>query len=323
MILLDPTYLRDNVDYSFGDQSSDVHKLWNGYMKNANIHNQEFIEKYNQIKKTKKVMTLFIDNIRLYKRDNIQYTKIEQTNIDSKIYKNNRVKELSNNDLLSLCSTLNDINFIIFTGFEDTPIDDEIFDKIPENVIAIYASNSISFGGKVKPIPYGIQRMLHPNDNRQKIIANMLDVDIIPDKLLYINHNVGSNPDRMKINDKFKNYDWVTIEKPNSINDNDYKNYLSTIKKHKFMICPSGNAIGCECHRDWEVLYMNRVPIVERSEYLEEIFKNLPVLFVEKFEHITEKLLLDNEKLFNDALNLDKSKLDFEKLFNNYLIEHN
>ena len=130
-------------------------------------------------------MTLFIDNIRLYNRDGIKYTKIELSNEVSKQYKDKRVKDLENNDLLKLCSTIPNLNFIIFTGFEDTPIDDEIFDKIPENVLAIYASNCQSFGGKVIPIPYGLQRKLHPYDSRQEILSSKLNSEVRPNKLLY------------------------------------------------------------------------------------------------------------------------------------------
>ena len=148
------------------------------------------------------------------------------------------------------------MQFVIFTGFEDTQIDEFIFDKIPKNVIAIYASNAISFGGKVKPIPYGIQRKLNINDKRQDILIDYINIHKQASKLLYINHSLGNNPERLKINEIFKNEKWVTIKSPISIESNDYINYLNDIKDHKFMICPSGNAIGCECHRDWEVLYM-------------------------------------------------------------------
>lgn len=40
MTLLDQTYIRDNVDYSFGDESGS--RLFNGYMKPASLWNQEF-----------------------------------------------------------------------------------------------------------------------------------------------------------------------------------------------------------------------------------------------------------------------------------------
>jgi len=317
MKLLDPTILKNLVDYSFGDQSSDVHKLWDGYIKPANLSNQEFLEKYDEVKQNKSVMTLFIDNIRLYRRENIKYTKIELTNSISKEYKDKRVSEFKNEDLLELCSKLTDINFIIYTGFEDTPIDDDIFNKIPDNVLKIYASNCISFGGKVVPIPYGIQRKLHMYDNRHEILLRNINLDRQPSKLLYINHNPSSNPERKKINDLFQNFEWVTIQTPKSINQQDYINYLQEIKNHKFMICPDGNAIGCECHRDWEVIYMKRVPVVQDSEYLRKIFDGIPVLFVKSFSDVTEKFLVENDYLYNKMQNFDLNKLDFNEFYNN------
>jgi hypothetical protein len=317
MNLLDPTIIRNLVDYSFGDQSSDVHKLWDGYIKKANGLNKEFIEKCKKFEDSDSVMTLFIDNIRLYRRKNIKYTKIELTNPISKKYKDDRVSEFFDEDLLDLCSKIQKVNFIIFTGFEDTPIDEEIFEKIPKNVIKIYASNSISYGGKVSPIPYGIQRKINQNDSRHEILKKMITIDFKPNKLLYINHNVSSNPERQKINDIFSNYDWCTIEKPKSINPADYVNYLTQIKNHKFMVCPDGNAIGCECHRDWEVIYMKRVPIVIDTDYHRKIFESLPVLYVNSFTEITEELLISNEKLFIEMQSIDLKDLDFEKIYNN------
>lgn len=319
MNLLDPTYIRDNVDYSFGDQSSDVHNLWNGYMKEANLNNKEFIEKCEKLKREKKIMTLFIDNIRLYQRNDVKYTATELINNDSKLYKDIRLKQLKNNDLLNLCSKISDLNFIIFTNFEDTPIDDEIFNKIPSNVLAIYAGNAISFGGKVIPLPYGLQRKLFPNDNRQDILKELIDVSHFPNKLLYINHNVKTNPIRIEINNIFKNKEWVTIDTP----FNDYKKYLLNIKNHKFMICPEGNAIGCDCHRDWEVIYMKRVPIIVRNPFLEKIFDGIPVLFVDSFLDITEELLIENDTLYQQMQNLDFSKIDIKKIFYKILNKYN
>jgi hypothetical protein len=319
MKLLDPTILVKKVDYSFGDQSSDVHNLWDKSVKDANINNFEFIELYNLKKDEKKVLTLFIDNIRLYQRKNVKYTNIELRNEVSKNYKDERVKQLSNNDLLSLCSKLTDMKFIIFTGFEDTPTDEEIFDKIPDNVIAIYASNATTFGGKVIPIPYGVQRKLNPFDSRHEILLDLINTNFSPSKLLYINHNVSSNIERQKINDKFQNENWVTIDRPKSINSDDYKNYLLSIKNHKFMICPDGNAIGCECHRDWEVIYMRRVPIVIDSPYLRKIFDGIPVLFVKSFLDINQDLLIKNDFLFQEIQNFDLTKLDFEKIYDSII----
>jgi hypothetical protein len=321
MELLDPTLIRNIVDYSFGDQSG--LGVPDGYIKEANEGNSEFMNRYNEVKKTKKVMTLFIDNIRLYQRPGIRYTAMEMNSAAFRGFKDARVKELSNSDLLALCGKLPDMKFIIFTAFEDTPIDEEIFDKIPDNVLGIHASNSIVFGGKVHPIPLGLQRKLTTTDNRQQILRNYFNSNIIPSNLLYINHNVGNNPERISINNHFSGQRWVTVDNPQGMSENNYNNYLTSILNHKFMICASGNAIGCDCHRDWEVIYMGRVPVVEKSDYVEYLFNGIPVLFVDKFEDITEELLINNDHLFEEIQNFDLNRLDFIKIYNGILNRYN
>lgn len=314
MHLLDPTYIRDKVDYSFGDESG--HRLFNGYMRTANQSNLEFLTKYQS--HDKPYMTLFCDNIRLYRREGIRYTANEEVNPEWARLKDDKVRRLQNEDLLALCKSLPDLDFIIFCHFEDTPIDEYVFDCIPHNVKAIYASNTMAYSAKVRPMPYGLQRRLSKSDNRQEILLSMLDEQITPNKLLYCNYNVNNNPRRPLINKNLSNKDWVTIRNPFP----DYRQYLTEIKQHKFVLCPSGNAKGCECHRDWETLYMRRVPVVERSDYLEYIFKDFPVLFVDNFMNVTEQMLKDNEHLLNEAANLDFSKLDIKLIYESIIAKH-
>ena len=105
-------------------------------------------------------MTLFIDNIRLYKR------KIENVKSRDEKY----VEELLvNNNLLNLCAYYPEMKFIIFTNLEDTPIDKYILKLIPKIVLRIFAVNAISWGGKVSPAFYGLKRKLIPNDNKLEI----------------------------------------------------------------------------------------------------------------------------------------------------------
>jgi|TARA_R110000824_G_scaffold14914_2_gene63168 hypothetical protein len=309
MVLLESTNLANMCDYTFGDQSSIINNITGGFMKEANITNKEFIKKYELVKLSNKgYMTLFIDNIRLYNRD-IQFLKESDRPYVEGL--------LSKNDLLSLCSKLPDMNFIIFTGFEDTPIDDFIFDKIPNNVLSIFAANAISFGGKVHPIPYGLKRAMGPHDTKKnEIMLNLIDVEVSPEKLLYLNHTVSNNfSARGDIHDVFKNYDWATV----TLGGLDYETYLMELKNHKFMISPIGNAIDCDCHRNWELFYMKRVPIVKRCEYLEFIFKGYPVLFVDDFSEVTEELLLSSDHLYKKALDMDYKKLDLSVLFDSYI----
>jgi len=305
MKLIESTNLSELCDYSFGDQASIVHNLYCASMKPANLNNSEFIKLYNDKKeKGVKTMTLFIDNIRLYKRDIKSVKPSDKAWVDSL---------MDESDLLNLCGALSDMNFIIFTGHEDTPIDEYIFNQIPENVLSILAVNAESFGGKVIPLPYGLQRKLNPYDNRLEVIKNMLDYDTTPNNLLYVNHSVNTNPsERNGINELYIGKDWVNVD----YNRVDYKTFLNKIKEHKFMICPIGNAI--DCHRNWEVLYMKRVPVMKKNNYLEYLYKDFPVLFVDDYKDVTKDLLIENDELFDKANKLDINQLNLTKIYDKY-----
>ncbi len=317
MRLLDPTWIRDNVDYSFGDDSG--MGVPGGYMKPANSSNEEFIRTYHQaVSDRQEYMTLFIDNIRLYRRECMRYTACEQMYDNWKEIKAAKIQRLQSEDILELCRSLPDMQFIIFTAFEDTSIDEAIFDAIPDNVIAIYASNAIVHGGKVHPIPYGIQRVLAANDNRHSILREMIDTHIEPTRLMYINMGAGNNPVRPGIISQYINTPWTTITTTTNNHLALYRNYLTDIKTHKFMICPPGNAEGCECHRDWETIYMRRVPIVSDTPYHRAIFEPLkcPVLYIDDLRNVTEQLLIDNDYLYQQMQEFDLNKLDIEVLYN-------
>ena len=321
MRLLDQTIIRDSVDYSFGDESGS--QLIYGYMKPANSSNGEFIIKYHQaVTEGKRFMTLFIDNIRLYKRPCIQYTAVEAVLPYVKQIKDAKVGRLGNEDLLLLLSTLPDMKFVIFTGFEDTPIDECIWVRLPNNVIAIYGSHLQEYGrDRLFPIPYGLQRKLTIEDNRFDLIVSMLDTVVEPSNLMCINWNDQSLAERSVLRQHYGQFPWVTTSYPAGIADHVYREYLTNIKRHKFMLCPSGNAIGCECHRDWETIYMRRVPIVTDTPYHHAVFDPLGcnVLYVDNLMNVTEQLLIDNDYLYQQAQSYDVSRLDYETIYNNII----
>lgn len=86
------------------------------------------------------------------------------------------------------------------------------------------------------------------------------------------------------------------------------------------MICPRGNAI--DCHRNWEVLYMRRVPIMKRHPYLEFLFKDYPVLFVNEYSEITKELLEKNDYIFKQAQEMDLTSLTLSSFFGKIVNEN-
>jgi len=300
MNLLHGPAIADLCDYDFGDQAGCLGGVSGAFMKDANESNIEFIKKVNG----NKFMTLFIDNIRLYKREILCATATDQMRVD---------KMMEENDLLHLLAEImlmKDTQFIIFCSNEDTSITDDINSHIPPNVLAIYAANAVGFGGKLHPLPYGLQRKLYPVDVRLDEMHIALESDPKPSKLLYINHAEHTNiSERGNIRDMFADKSFATVS-PRV----DYPEYCRMIQAHKFMICPEGNAV--DCHRNWEVLLLKRVPIMKRNPYLEECYKDYPILWVDDYADVNKTLLAENDDLFIKSRNLDINMLDLYSLFN-------
>lgn len=267
-------------------------------MKEANLTNVEFVSKLFEVKKSRNYMTLFIDNIRLYRRNIVEVSESDRPYIDSLHAKS---------DLLHLCGNFPDMKFIIFTNLEDTPTDDYIFDAIPDNVVRICAVNAISYGGKVVASPYGIQRKMTPWDNRKEILKQQVDKS--PHKLLHVSLKEDSHSERKGLRNLFVDKHWALVDTSRV----DYSTFLQRMKECKFVLCPRGNAI--DCHRNWETLYMRRVPVMKGHPYLEHLFKDYPVLFVDDYSQVTEELLVENNQLFLDAQTMNISKLDLNYFF--------
>lgn len=298
MELIEGVALSRLCDYSFGDQSGQWGNIYTSFMKEANLTNIEFVSKLFEVNKSRNYMTLFIDNIRLYKRHIVEVSEADRPYIDSLHAKN---------DLLRLCKNFPDMKFIIFTNLEDTPTDDYIFDAIPDNVVRVCAVNAISHGGKVVAAPYGIQRKMNPWDNRNEILAEQTEES--PHKLLQVSLKEDSHSERRGLKNFFAEKQWALVDNTRV----DYPTFLKRMKECKFVLCPRGNAI--DCHRNWETIYMRRVPVMKRTPYLEHLFEEYPVLFVDDYSQVTEELLVENNQLFIDAQRMDLSKLDLETFY--------
>jgi hypothetical protein len=77
-------------------------------------------------------------------------------------------------------------------------------------------------------------------------------------------------------------------------------------RQYPFWLSPRGG--GLDCHRTWEALYLDIIPIVWNSS-LNILFENLPVLIINDYEELNEKFLY--EKL-NE---ISKKKLSQEKVY--------
>jgi len=306
MKLLEYEELQRMVDYSFGDQSGVICHCPNAYMKKANMNNQEFINAVNSHKG--EVMSLFIDNIRLYWRPIIHQGWTRTTLLCDQDLEWH--KQFRDEDLLDLCSKFPHKTFVIFTAFEDTPLDEHIEGRIPPNVQSINATQCVYLTDKVVPMPHGLERHMWNGYNHHEILKKQISIDTIPSRLLYVNYNdkTDTTGHRTRVKEMLRG--WATVVDTRT----QYQQYLENIQDHKFILCPSGNGMGSA--RNWETLYLRRVPVLDWHPYKEVVFKGFPVLFVDDYSELTKELLESKDHLYQEALNIDMSKLDLDIIFN-------
>ena len=150
-----------------------------------------------------------------------------------------------------------------------------------------------------------------PADKRLEDILSVMNYRHTASQLLYVSHDDKTHVERSGIKDFFRDKEWACVNQQKV----GYKEFMSNICQHKFMICPRGNAI--DCHRNWEVLYLRRVPVMRKHAYLQELYKDYPVLWVDEFSDITKELLEENNYLYEEAENMDLSSLTLPTFFDN------
>lgn len=315
MEIIEGNKLAKLCDYNFGDH----HVVWDtnltGEFEVANASNAKFLAKVKQFEG--KVMSLFIDNIRLYNRTLDFKGPYSQSDAEFIAYL------IQYNDLLRLCAQLSQNKFVIFTSHEDTPITDPI--EIPENVLGIYGVNALSTDFKVHAFPIGLQRQIGYNDNRLKIMKELVEKDekVVPSKLLYINCGIERNPERLPLA-KFEANEWCTtrFDKDSKFFPYDrYNEFLSELRDHKFVACPIGH--GMDTHRVWETLYMRRVPVV-KDDYMYNLIKSIGMqaIKIDSWDVLNKEVLNQLDLVYQDAQKDDLSKLDLNTLYNNTMKQY-
>jgi len=165
-----------------------------------------------------------------------------------------------------------------------------------------YGQNMNVITTKTECLPIGLENQIW-NRTNFTIIDNFKSNT--KSKLLYLNFNLNTNPNRNHIMNKLLS---------NNFKKNDNKNwneYMQELSEYKFAISPQGN--GVDCHRTWECLYLGVIPIITKSCCM-SFFKELPILFVDNYDCITEEYLLKEYKIFqNKTFNLEKLDINYWK----------
>lgn len=142
---------------------------------------------------------------------------------------------------------------------------------VPGNVEAWYAQNVEIMDPLIVSLPIGLENKYCFPYDKAKMLFDVKAKRMPKDKLVYLNINPHTNPRaRMPVLDWFSKMPWCTVEYGQ--NGHDYEHYLHQLATHKFVFSPEGH--GLDCHRTWEAMYLDTVPIMFHARHLEKFFSD-------------------------------------------------
>jgi hypothetical protein len=156
-------------------------------------------------------------------------------------------------------------------------------------------------------------RYFHPLDITHKVLNDRFN-----NHLLLLNFQRMTDPTELRsrvwevlCNRSFTSSFTICIDKPTGVNISALPSIYARNRQYPFWLSPRGN--GLDCHRTWEALYLDVIPIVWNST-LDPLYVDLPVIIIKDSDDITEPFL--RAKLREIATNKAKSPTvyRFEKL---------
>lgn len=202
---------------------------------------------------------------------------------------------------------------ILITHNSDTNIMEtsEFIDLLnDEKLVHWYAQNCLIQHNKITPLPIGLENRYRHNAGalRDYKSKKMQQSKKFP-KILF-GFSLHTNP-------KKRVPCYLSLaKKDNSVEITNAPNahiYRKILCKYMFVASPEGN--GLDCHRTWEAMYFNVIPIVERN-YMTEFFSklNLPIWIIDSFDELTKYTSDELSHKYKDII----SKSNKEALFFDY-----
>ena len=195
--------------------------------------------------------------------------------------------------------------FTLITHNSDESIDERFLSFIDHPLVEKWYGQNINIRHpKVSSIPIGLAnpKWSHGNpENFSKALENHSPHN--KNSLVYVNFDIGTNP-----HERLKCLEETGL--PNSERV-DFSTYLKDMAESYFTLSPNGN--GIDCHKHWEALYLQTIPVVTKSINM-EFYTDLPFLVLDDWSEF-KNITLSEELYRSIWKKFDPTSL----LFNNYI----
>lgn len=200
--------------------------------------------------------------------------------------------------------------YILITHNGDASIVHEHLKFLDDKIIHWFARNSLIKNEKITPVPIGILNMFCNRIGKISDLEENINNNEKQHSMSY-GFAMESGIERLKLKKILDNH-----KNSHNILGYNQKKYFKDMVQYSFTISPEGN--GPDCHRTWEAMYLNVIPIVKRNSFI-EYFKNLslPMLIVDDWNEI-EKM---DEQYLKEKYEEIMSKSNTKALYINYWID--
>lgn len=184
-------------------------------------------------------------------------------------------------------------------------------------IIAWFGSSNrdaITFD-KFTLIPLGMLPTTSYLFDDKKLFEFIKSQNVTKTSLLYMNFYIHDSKtannalERMHVTSLFYNKSYCTHVVPTVSWRKPFVEYINEAAKHKFILSPEGDMQ--DCYRHWESLVIGSIPVM-RTNSIDPLFKDLPVLIVDDWSIINEQFLHDKYE------EIISKKYNYSKLYMNY-----
>jgi hypothetical protein len=175
----------------------------------------------------------------------------------------------------------------VITQNSDKSFTDQHMEALEPYVTKVYAINATvqlsntRYSGKLCKIPIGFRD--HKSSSHESIM-NVAEMMLPKIYWAYMNFAIHTNKnERTACHATFRGKLWVKESSGLPLTDFYYE-----MSQSKYVISPPGE--GIDCHRIYEAIFFNSIPILKRSQ-MDDFYRTLPVLIVEKWSDVNATFL--------------------------------
>ena len=148
------------------------------------------------------------------------------------------------------------------------------FTTIPPNVVRWFCTNVNIVHPLIEAIPFGV------NDDTGYVgPACAARQGRAKRGLLYVCFQPHTW-ERLELLEHYSRQPWATTRGKVPVDQ-----FFDEIAEHEFVLCPFGN--GLDCYRTWETLYVNSIPVLQKSVFARH-FSTYPIAVVDDFFMMSE-----------------------------------